>query len=399
MSDVPLGLFLSGGIDSSGARRPDGAHGEGAGSARSRWASPSARPTSWPTRAWPRARSGPSTARSSCRPTSSSRRCRASSGTRTSRSRSPRACRSTSSRAWPREHVKVVLTGEGADELFLGYNRYRVTAWNERLGGALRGAGARRRCARGVRRACRRAARARSAATRRAASSRSSPGPRGAVLRELRGVPERAAQRELLADRARRRRARSRTRAGSRCYDEAPGGAARPHEPRRSADLPGRAPDEAGPDEHGGLDREPRAVPRPRARGARGRACPGRFKLRGWQTKAVLREALARRGAAGDPHAAARWASRCRVGPLAARAVLAARRRARARAARARARGLFDAGRARGASPRSTARAPRDHGDRLWLLVNLEIWQRVFLDGEDAARRDGGGVSRCASSG
>src|SRR5256885_8456640 len=33
-----------------------------------------------------------------------------------------------------REHVKVVLTGEGADELFLGYNRYRVTAWNDRLG-------------------------------------------------------------------------------------------------------------------------------------------------------------------------------------------------------------------------------------------------------------------------
>src|SRR5258708_14222946 len=32
-----------------------------------------------------------------------------------------------------RDHVKVVLTGEGADELFLGYNRYRVTAWNERL--------------------------------------------------------------------------------------------------------------------------------------------------------------------------------------------------------------------------------------------------------------------------
>ena len=33
-----------------------------------------------------------------------------------------------------RDHVKVVLTGEGADELFLGYNRYRVTAWNRRLG-------------------------------------------------------------------------------------------------------------------------------------------------------------------------------------------------------------------------------------------------------------------------
>src|SRR5205823_13369925 len=37
-----------------------------------------------------------------------------------------------------RDHVKVVLTGEGADELFLGYNRYRVTAWNERAGRAYR---------------------------------------------------------------------------------------------------------------------------------------------------------------------------------------------------------------------------------------------------------------------
>src|SRR5258708_19621370 len=33
-----------------------------------------------------------------------------------------------------RDHVKVVLTGEGADELFLGYNRYRATLWNARLG-------------------------------------------------------------------------------------------------------------------------------------------------------------------------------------------------------------------------------------------------------------------------
>ncbi len=73
------------------------------------------------------------------------------SGTRTSRSRSRRACRSTSSRGWRGEHVKVVLTGEGADELFLGYNRYRVTAWNERLGRAYGRADAARRCA-GVRR-------------------------------------------------------------------------------------------------------------------------------------------------------------------------------------------------------------------------------------------------------
>jgi len=38
-----------------------------------------------------------------------------------------------------RDHVKVVLTGEGADELFLGYNRYRVTVWNQRLGRVYRG--------------------------------------------------------------------------------------------------------------------------------------------------------------------------------------------------------------------------------------------------------------------
>jgi len=23
-----------------------------------------------------------------------------------------------------------------------------------------------------------------------------------------------------------------------------------------------------------------------------------------------------------------------------------------------------------------------DHGERLWSLVNLELWQRIFLDGE-----------------
>ena len=27
-----------------------------------------------------------------------------------------------------------------------------------------------------------------------------------------------------------------------------------------------------------------------------------------------------------------------------------------------------------------------DHGMRLWLLMNLEIWQRIFVDGESPQR-------------
>ena len=34
------------------------------------------------------------------------------------------------------QHVKVVLTGEGSDETLAGYNRYRVTAYNARFGAA-----------------------------------------------------------------------------------------------------------------------------------------------------------------------------------------------------------------------------------------------------------------------
>ena len=51
---------------------------------------------------------------------------------------------------------------------------------------------------------------------------------------------------------------------------------------------------------------------------------------------------------------------------------------------RARARGLFDPAAVRRLAEEHR-RGDAAHGDRLWLLLNLEIWQRVFMDGEDAA--------------
>jgi asparagine synthase (glutamine-hydrolysing) len=51
---------------------------------------------------------------------------------------------------------------------------------------------------------------------------------------------------------------------------------------------------------------------------------------------------------------------------------------------RALSRGLFDAAAIRRlAEDHRAGRAA--HGQRLWLLLNLEIWQRVFVEGEDAA--------------
>jgi len=109
---------------------------------------------------------------------------------------------------------------------------------------------------------------------------------------------------------------------------------------------------------------------------------PVQFKVRGITTKAVLREALRdripreilRRRKLGFPVPLARWV-RERYAPLIRQTILGPR---------ALARGMFE--------PRVLEQLVAEHEggvashtDRLWLLVNLEMWHRIFIDGEDPA--------------
>ncbi len=109
---------------------------------------------------------------------------------------------------------------------------------------------------------------------------------------------------------------------------------------------------------------------------------PVQFKIRGLTTKAILREALRdrvpreilRRRKLGFPVPFGRWA-RVRFAPLIRNTILGPR---------ALARGMF----AREPLERLVSEHEAgiaNHADRLWLLLNLEIWQRIFLDGEDPA--------------
>src|SRR5262249_35461410 len=94
--------------------------------------------------------------------------------------------------------VKVVLTGEGSDELFLGYGRYRLAAWNarvERVVWSHLPAGARAR----VRRALTRAPAGLARYVSRSFLG-SAPGSRSRLFDAFAIFPE-AVQRDLLVDR------------------------------------------------------------------------------------------------------------------------------------------------------------------------------------------------------
>jgi asparagine synthase (glutamine-hydrolysing) len=272
-----------------------------------------------------------------------------------------------------RDHVKVVLTGEGADELFLGYNRYRVTAWNARLGAPYWTS-----TPKSLRSGIQQLLRALPRSIRRYPERTflgHEPGERALFFENFAVFPDRL-QRGLLA--ARLLDGRDPYEVGLRCYREAQGGVLdrmsradlqtylqellmKQDQMSMAASIESRVPfldDELV--EHVA-------------------AMPGRLKLRGWTTKAVLRAAvrdlvpkeILERKKMGFPVPLGRWL-RGEFWPVVEEFVLGGR---------ARERQIFDETAARRlAEEHRTGTA--DHGERLWLLINLEIWQRIFCEGE-----------------
>jgi asparagine synthase (glutamine-hydrolysing) len=108
---------------------------------------------------------------------------------------------------------------------------------------------------------------------------------------------------------------------------------------------------------------------------------PERMKLRGWTTKFVLRRAMEgvlprqilTRPKMGFPVPVGAW-FRGRYRHVVDEYVLGER---------AASRGVFDAEYVRGIVARHQSGA-EDHTERLWALVNFEMWQRRFFDGEDS---------------
>jgi len=108
-------------------------------------------------------------------------------------------------------------------------------------------------------------------------------------------------------------------------------------------------------------------------------ALPLPMKLRGMTTKHILREAM-------KPHLPAEILSRKKMGfPVPVGAWFAGPFRRLVDefvlSPRAAERGLFDMSQVRSMADRHQ-RGEQKHHQRLWALVNLEIWQRIFLDGE-----------------
>ena len=274
-----------------------------------------------------------------------------------------------------RHHVKVVLTGEGADELFLGYNRYRVTMWNERLGRPYWAATSAM-----VRSHVRRMVQALPSRFSRMGERTFlalDPGIRSLFLENF-AVHNEGFQRQLLS-RPEMLDRRDPYAVQMQCYEDAAGGILdrmsrtdlqtylhellmKQDQMSMAASIESRVPF---------LD--DRLVEHVSA-------LPSALKVRMWRTKAIFREAvrdiipseILTRKKMGFPVPVGRWL-RDDFWPVVEEFVTGPR---------ATARGLFDRGALNRMADDHRAGRAR-HGDRLWLLVNLEIWQRIYCEGED----------------
>jgi asparagine synthase (glutamine-hydrolysing) len=292
--------------------------------------------------------------------------------------------------ALAREHVKVVLTGEGADELFCGYNRYRVTAWNQRLGEAY-GRVVPRFARNGLSRTIQRLPwRARRYLGRTFLTL--SPDPRTVCFENFAVFGERARQ-EIFSD-ERIPRTWDPFAELLRCYEGASGGILdrmtytdlqtylvellmKQDQMSMAASVESRVPylDHELVEYVAGL--------------------PAESKLRGWQTKLILREVLRdlvppqilTRRKMGFPVPVGRWL----------RGSFAALVDEFVRGPRAASRALFEPQFVRGLAEQHRS-GQIEHGSRLWSLINLEIWQRIFVDGEDAESTMNSFHSRAAAA-
>lgn len=271
------------------------------------------------------------------------------------------------------EHVKVVLTGEGADELFIGYDyRYRVTAFNQRWGRRFNRVSSKRSRAaiaamvpslpRSVRRYAERSFASLGTEPRNLFCENFSvfrAEHRAALLQsssEVQVDPHRHTLNFFSA-------------AGDdiiQCMSHADMQTylvellMKQDQMSMSASLESRVPF---------LDN--RLVDLVAA-------IPAQYKLQGWQTKSLLREAvrnivppaILNRKKMGFPVPISTWL-RGPFWPLLESVVLGAR---------ARARGLFDVDTVERLAYEHR-QGVADHSERLWLLLNLELWQRIFVDG------------------
>jgi asparagine synthase (glutamine-hydrolysing) len=281
--------------------------------------------------------------------------------------------------ALARRQVTVVLTGEGSDELLAGYGKYPRAAWNWRAGGVyervmpavLRGSIARGLVPRLPRPLARYATRSFLAVDRSPAS----------MFFDNFAAIRLADQRQLLSPDLRASITGANAYGASLAYFHAPNGASTLLDRLLYADIKTYLVELLMKQDQMSMATsiESRVPFLDHELVEFAAALPDSWKLQGWTTKRVLREAMKgllpasilARPKMGFPVPFSDWTRRAWNAVV--REVLLDRR--------SRQRGILEP-HAVDALLRAHAAGATDGGDRLWSLLNLELWHRTFIDKE-----------------